>query len=105
MKNLFYFSLLPLFILSQNTIQFDLTYNDYSGAINGNPGEVITIPMEGIFYQPEGSCGGVQDLCAAFIISSLDPVIDIDYTIREKASIQFNDYTINNDFISKLIVS
>ena len=37
MKNLFYFLLLPLFILSQNTIQSDLTYNDYSGAINDNP--------------------------------------------------------------------
>ena len=61
--------------------------------------------MQGTFFNLKEVAEGCRILCAAFIISSLDPVIDIDYTIREKASIQFNDYTLNNDFTSDGIIN
>ena len=86
---------------AQNIINFDLNYIDYSGFVNGNPGENIIIPVEAVFYQEEGRCEGAAGPCSAFLINSQDPTIDIDFTIRELQDVQFDAFgggVLNNDF-------
>ena len=86
---------------SQNTIDFNLNYIDYSGAVTGNVGENISIPVQAIFYQEEGRCEGAFGPCSAFLINSLDPTIDVDFTIRELQDVQFEAFgggNLNNDF-------
>ena len=45
---------------SQNTFNFELTYVDVNGDINGIVGENIVIPVQAIFFQEEGSVKGKQ---------------------------------------------
>ena len=76
--------------------------NDYSGSITGNVGDTVTIPVQAIFFQDEGYCDGQEEECSAFLVNSLDPSIDIDYTIRELQNVEFNDFgggNLNNDFL------
>ena len=82
-------------------MNFDLDYIDYSGSITGNVGDTVTIPVQAIFFQDEGYCDGQEEECSAFLVNSLDPSIDIDYTIRELQNVEFNDFgggNLNNDF-------
>ena len=95
----FFFSFGKLY--TQNTINFDLTYIDYSGSVTGNPGESVIIPVQAVFYQEEGRCEDGFGPCSAFLINSQDPTIDIDFTIRELEDVQFNAFggrNLNNDF-------
>ena len=91
---LYFFSLI---CLSQNTIDFELIYNDYTGQISGQIDSNVSIPVQAIFYQQEGNCGQANEECSAFIINSQDPQIDINYTIRELDNVVF-DNPVNNDF-------
>ena len=43
-------------LFSQNFLNFDLDYVDYSGTITGNVGDTVTIPVQAIFFQDEGYC-------------------------------------------------
>ena len=99
------FSFLTFFgvSFSQNTFNFELTYVDVNGDVNGIVGENIIIPVQAIFFQEEGQCEGETGPCSAFIVNSLDPTIDIDNTIREVQNVTFTDpgfgfTNLNNDF-------
>ena len=37
-------------LFSQNFLNFDLDYVDYSGSITGNVGDTVTIPVQAIFF-------------------------------------------------------
>ena len=95
---LFFYSLI---CLSQNTIDFELIYNDYTGQISGQIDSDVSIPVQAIFYQQEGNCGQANEECSAFIINSQDPQIDINYTIRELNNVVF-DNPVNNDFTGNI---
>ena len=101
MKNFILLFFLSLISFSQNTIDFELIYNDYTGEVSGQIGSDVSIPVQAIFYQQEGTCGQANEECSAFIINSQDPSIDINYTIRELDNIVF-DNPVNNDFTGNL---
>jgi len=89
-------------LFSQSIINFELNYIDYSGDVTGNIGDTITIPMEAVFKQSEGYCEGEEEDFSAFLVSSNDPSIDVDYTIQELQNVEFNAFgggNLNNDFI------
>ncbi len=88
-------------LYAQNFINFELNYIDYSGSVTGNPGEVVVIPVEAVFFQEEGRCEDASGPCSAFLINSQDPTIDIDFTIRELQDVEFDAFgggNLNNDF-------
>ena len=61
-------------LFSQNFLNFDLDYVDYSGTITGNVGDTVTIPVQAIFFQDEGYCDGQQEDACTCLGQTVDPL-------------------------------